>query len=361
MALPQWQYLYGQPEVGAIIRHRASDFVVNENLGYAFDGQGEHLMLEIEKTNLNTTAVVREIARWANVSNKVIGYAGLKDRNAITRQYFSVQLPGQQAPDLALLESSQLRVLSSTRNSKKLRRGALKGNSFCLVLRGLCLDAKLIERLEKIASDGVPNYFGQQRFGFDGNNIDAARQMFDGRKIKNRDKRSIYLSAARSLIFNDVVSERIKRALHQQLLNGDTLMLAGSKASFTPPAIDTVIERRFSEGDVALSAPMWGRGKLSSYGQAADFENLVAQQHCDLCEGLAKAGLKQERRALMLYPTNMQWRELDCTSDEEFESAVELEFELPAGCYATSILRELCQVADGLEPMNPNSRGRAPI
>lgn len=339
MALPQWQYLYGKPDLVATIRHSASDFRVSENLGYEFDGQGEHLMLHIEKTNLNTTAVVRELAHWANVSNKVIGYAGLKDRHAITRQYFSVQLPGQQSPDPSLLESAQLRVLSSMRNSKKLRRGALKGNRFKLVLRGIGLDPQLLDRLHNISQHGVPNYFGQQRFGFDGYNITAAQQMFAGGKVKNRDKRSIYLSAARSLIFNDIVSQRITNAQHQQLLSGDTLMLAGSKASFTPAAIDETIAQRFSERDVILSAPMWGKGELSSHSDARDFESKVAQMHHELSSGLARAGLKQERRALMLYPANMQWRELD--------NAIELEFELPAGSYATSVLRELCQVVDG--------------
>jgi len=338
MSLPQWLYLYGKPEVEATIRQQASDFRVSENLGYDFDDQGEHLILHIEKTDLNTTGVVRELAHWANVSNKVIGYAGLKDRNAITDQYFSIQLPGLESPDISLLESPQLRVLSSIRNSKKLRRGALKGNKFKLLLRGLTLDQQLLERLELIKSQGVPNYFGQQRFGFDGYNIEAALVMFGGKKVKNRDKRSIYLSAARSLIFNDIVSQRIASGQHQQLLNGDTLMLAGSKASFTPESNDPTIVKRFEERDVTLSAPMWGKGRLSSQDEAAAFEQEIAQQHSELMAGLEQAGLKQERRALMLYPQDMSWRQLG--------DGLELEFGLPSGSYATSILRELCQVVD---------------
>ena len=338
MILPQWLYLHGEPEVEATIRSQPSDFQVNENLGYGFDGLGEHVILHIEKTNLNTTAVVRELAHWANVSNKVIGYAGLKDRHAITQQYFSIQLPGLESPDVALLESENIRVLSSERNSKKLRRGALKGNKFKLILRGLSLEQPLIERLQQIKSHGVPNYFGQQRFGFDGYNIDAALVMFGGKKVKNRDKRSIYLSAARSLIFNDIVSQRIASEQHKKLLTGDTLMLAGSKASFTPESNDQTIIELFAARDVILSAPMWGKGRLSSHDEAADFEQSIAQTHSELTAGLEHAGLKQERRALMLYPENMAWRALD--------NAVELEFELPAGSYATSVLREICQVVD---------------
>ncbi|NRA83163.1 MAG: tRNA pseudouridine(13) synthase TruD [Gammaproteobacteria bacterium] len=338
MALPQWQYLYSKPQVTATIRTNPADFYVDENLGYDFDGQGEHLMLHIEKTNLNTSAIVRELAHWANVSNKVIGYAGLKDRNAITRQYFSIQLPGKESPDLSLLESDQLKVISSARNSKKLRRGALKGNRFKIILRGLSLTNELTERLQQIASDGVPNYFGQQRFGFDGFNLDAAKEMFGGRKIKNRDKRSIYLSAARSLIFNNIVAARIRDKQLLPLL-GDTLMLAGSKASFTPTEVDQEINQRFKERDVILSAPMWGKGKLSSFETAEQLELEVAGTESELTSGLEAAGLKQERRALMLYPKGMQWRELD--------DAIEVEFELPAGSYATSVLRELCQVIDG--------------
>jgi tRNA pseudouridine13 synthase len=203
----------------------------------------------------------------------------------------------------------------------------------------LVLDQLLLARLNKIKAHGVPNYFGQQRFGFDGYNIDAAREMFDGRKVKNRDKRSIYLSAARSFIFNDMVSHRIVNNQHQSLLSGDTLMLAGSKASFTPELNDQVILERFNERDVILSAPMWGKGALSSHGEASQFEQHVALSHQELTAGLERAGLKQERRALMLYPQQMQWCEV--------ASGLELEFELPAGSYATSILRELCQVEDG--------------
>ena len=339
MIIPSWHYLLNKPEQTATIRTQPSDFFVSENLGYQFDDQGEHLMLEIEKTNLNTTAVVRELAHWANVNPKVIGYAGLKDRNAVTQQCFSIQLPGLESPDLALLERDGLKVLSSRRNSKKLRRGALKGNRFKLVLGGLSLTPALVERLSAIAQDGVPNYFGSQRFGFNGANVDAALLMFGGRKVKNRDKRSIYLSAARSFIFNDMVSQRIEQGLQHQLLDGDTVMLAGSKASFTPETNDSVISQRFNERDITLSAPMWGKGQLTSHGAGLVFEQAIALKHPELTIGLEAAGLKQERRSLMLYPLNMQWQELD--------NAIELSFELPAGSYATSVLREICQVVDG--------------
>lgn len=338
MALPHWHYMYGEPIQHGVLRTTHSDFKVFENLGYEADGKGEHLFLHIEKDGLNTAYVAKLIARWADVTTRDVHYAGKKDRHAITQQHFSVQLPGRESPDISLLESPQLKVLSAKRNSKKLRTGALKGNRFELVIRGLVLDAPMISRLEQIKAMGVPNYFGSQRFGFDGDNIVKAQSLFDGEKVKNRDLRSMYLSAARSLIFNNVVSERLKTQLDKTILNGDSFMLNGSKASFTPPEIDDVIVDRFNQRDIILSAPLWGKGKNSVFGEALAFETAIVEQSLELADGLAAVGLKHERRALMLYPENMEWEALD--------DGIKLTLSLPAGCYATSVLRELATVTD---------------
>jgi len=343
MALPQWHYLHGQPLQQGIIKSQEQDFCVVEELGYDTDGEGEHLFLLIEKRGLNTTAVAKMIAIWANVGVRDVSYAGLKDRYGLTTQTFSVQLPGKESPATALLETDQLTVLSAKRNSKKLRRGALKGNRFTLLIRGLTDDHALVNRLETIAKEGVPNYFGEQRFGHDGNNIDAALSMFSGIKVKNRDLRSIYLSAARSLVFNDVVSERISQGLHLAPLSGDAFMLSGSKAGFTPPTIDDEILARFEQQDIVLSAPLVGKG-TKVHADAQVFEEQITNRHQVLIEGLIKHGLKNERRGLLLHPINMEWQFV--------EQGLTLSFSLPAGSYATSVMREIAIISDA------NKKGR---
>lgn len=337
MALPQWQYLHGAPLEHGVLKQQPSDFCVTEELGYEADGQGEHLFIEVEKTGLNTAAVAKMIAIWANVMVRDVSYAGLKDRHGITRQTFSVQLPGKESPPLEALSTDQLTIISAKRNSKKLRRGALKGNQFSIFVRKLSSSDALINRLEVIAKQGVPNYFGPQRFGHDGSNIEHALALFGGQKVKNRDKRSIYLSAARSLLFNQVVSERIASNKHEQPMLGDAFILNGSKAGFTPESLDNEIMTRFFEQDIVLSAPMFGKGD-KIHSDAADFESGILGGYAEVCKGLISHGLKHERRALLLLPRDMTW---------QFEpEGVRLSFNLPSGCYATSVLRELAIIDD---------------
>lgn len=338
MTLPSWHYLYGEPTQHGVLRTKHSDFKVFEHLGYEADGQGEHLFLNIEKDGLNTAYVAKLIARWAGVTTRDVSYAGKKDRHAITQQHFSVQLPGRESPDIALLESEQLKVLSAKRNSKKLKTGALKGNRFELIIRGLTLDSDIENRLAQIKLTGVPNYFGSQRFGFDGDNLVKAQALFAGEKVRNRDLRSMYLSAARSFIFNNVVSARLKKNLDKTLLKGDAFMLYGSKASFAPDVIDDTIIERFNQRDIILSAPLWGKGKNSVSEDTLVFENDIVEQSQELADGLAACGLKHERRALMLFPENMVW--------EQVNDHIKLSFFLPVGCYATSVLRELAIIKD---------------
>lgn len=338
MALPQWQYMHGQPTAQGQLKTSNSDFKVFEHLGYDMSGEGEHLVLEIEKDGLNTAYAAKLIARWAGVTQREIGYAGKKDRYGITRQQISVHLPGKDSPDVADLESSQLKVLHTARHNKKIKTGALKGNRFELIIRGLTLSHVVEERLLAIQKHGVPNYFGAQRFGFDGENINRANDLFAGQKVKNRDLRGMLLSAARSLIFNNVVSERIERNVHQTPLAGDVFMLAGTKASFKPDSNDSSIGERFKEGDITLSAPLWGKGVNKSTDDAMILEQSVIEQHEALATGLENFGLKQERRALIVIPQNMTWQADD--------NDLKLNFSLPSGSYATSVLRELAQITD---------------
>ncbi|NQZ51464.1 MAG: tRNA pseudouridine(13) synthase TruD, partial [Moritella sp.] len=178
--LPEFEYLYGKPSVTGFIKQEAADFVVIEDLGFELTGEGEHIFISIRKIGENTQYVARALAKAAGVSGKDVSYAGLKDRHAITEQWFGIHMAGKETPDFSVIETEQIKVLKIVRHNKKLRTGALKGNQFTLKLTDLSSTDGLAERLDKIKTIGVPNYFGEQRFGQHGNNIVRAQEMFAG-------------------------------------------------------------------------------------------------------------------------------------------------------------------------------------
>ncbi|HET6434509.1 MAG TPA: tRNA pseudouridine(13) synthase TruD, partial [Xanthomonadaceae bacterium] len=204
METPLLPRAHGEPVLRAVVRSTPEDFRVEELDGFAASGSGEHLLLTIEKRGMNTVFAAQRIARWAGVPEAAIGYAGLKDRHAVTTQRFSVHLPGRDPPPLEALEGEGLRVLDATRHARKLPRGALAGNRFGLLLREVEGEPAAIDaRLRAIGARGVPNYFGEQRFGHGAGNVGKALAMFGGRRVR-RDQRAILLSAARSELFNRV-------------------------------------------------------------------------------------------------------------------------------------------------------------
>ncbi len=221
---------FGTPPLSARLRSSAADFRVEEILGYDADGHGEHAWLWVEKTGANTDWVARELARFADVPPVAVGFAGMKDRHAVTTQTFSVQLAGKPDPDWSTLALDGVRVLASTRHTRKLKRGSLRGNRFALVLRDARGDRSATEqRLAQIAARGVPNYFGDQRFGRRGDNVAQARAMFGGRRVE-RNRRSMLLSAARSQIFNELLAARVEQGNWDAALDGEIWALAGSRS-----------------------------------------------------------------------------------------------------------------------------------
>jgi tRNA pseudouridine13 synthase len=325
---------YGTPPLTAEMRRTPEDFRVEEILGYDADGEGEHALLWVEKRGANTDWVARELARFANVSPVNVGYAGLKDRHAVTRQAFTVQLAGKPDPDWAAFPHDEVKVLASTRHKRKLKRGALRGNRFVLVLRDVQGDRTHAEEvLQAMSGRGVPNYFGEQRFGREGGNVAQARAMFAGRRV-DRDKRSILLSAARSQIFNTVLAARVERDVWDKPLEGDIWSLAGSRSWFGPEPFNEALAARLTEGDIHPSGPLWGQGEPPTAAAAGELEREIAGSFRDLADGLAAARMDQERRPLRLLPAELRWRWLD-------NDALELSFELPAGAYATVVAREV--------------------
>ncbi|MEG3183447.1 tRNA pseudouridine(13) synthase TruD [Novilysobacter erysipheiresistens] len=340
---------HGAPVLLARIRTTPEDFRVEELPGFEPSGSGEHLLLTIEKRGINTAFAARRIAEWAGVGEMAIGYAGLKDRHAVTRQRFSVHLPKKVAPDLSLLDSEdgdeRLRVVDHAWHSRKLPRGALAGNRFVLVLREVQGERKAIEsRLRMIGERGVPNYFGEQRFGRGGDNLGAALSMFAGRRV-GREQRGMLLSAARSELFNRVLGQRVAAGNWDAnggdgTLDGEVWMLDGSRSVFGPEPFTETLAQRLASFDIHPTGPLWGRGGLrsSTAVQALELAALADDESARLRAGLEAAGLKQERRSLRLRPADLAWSWLA-------DDVLELAFALPAGTYATVVLAELGTIA----------------
>lgn len=331
----------GPAVLSARIRTAPEDFLVEELDAFVASGSGEHLLLTIEKRGMNTAYAAKRIADWAGIAEAGIGYAGLKDRHAVTRQRFSVHLPKKIAPDIAALESDDLRVHVHAWHAKKLPRGALAGNRFELVLREVQGDHDAIDaRLHAIAGRGVPNYFGEQRFGRGGDNVGNALAMFGGRRVA-RAQRTHLLSAARSQLFNRVLAVRVAAGNWDGALDGEAWMLDGSRSVFGPEPFDDALAQRLAGFDIHPSAPLWGRGELRTTGAAAALERAALDdpQSLDLRAGLEAAGLKQERRATRLRPQAPEWAWVDRTT-------LRLRFSLPPGAYATTVLAELGAITD---------------
>ncbi|MBW3164481.1 tRNA pseudouridine(13) synthase TruD [Ferrimonas balearica] len=334
--LPQWHYLLGEPSSEAWIRREPEHFQVDEMLPFTPDGAGEHHLLHIEKRDLTTHQLAKIVAKFADVPARDVSWAGLKDRHGVTRQWLSVRIPGKVDPDWAQLNDRYITLLAAHRHGRKLRTGALLGNRFKIALSGVTDRDALEARLAEV-SKGVPNYYGEQRFGHGGNNVRRAAEMFSGRKVKDRNKRSIYLSAARSFLFNHVVSARL--AQHGVTpLAGDAVMLHGSNSFFVAEQWDAENLGRLLQGDIELSAPLPGDGDLRSQGVANAFETEVLAPFAELTEGLKSARVDVDRRRLLLKPEQFRhhWE----------DDLLWLEFVLPSGAFATSVLRELARYQD---------------
>lgn len=330
--------------LSARFRVEPGDFQVDELPAFEPSGEGEHLLLEVEKTGLNTAFVAKALAAWAGIGDMGVGYAGLKDRHAVTRQRFSVHLPKRAAPDPQALDVPGLRVMSSAWHQRKLPRGALAGNRFALRLRDVHAEQGRVDRVEvdarlaAIAQGGIANYFGEQRFGHGGGNIAQARRLFAGARV-GREQRSIYLSAARSALFNAVLAARISAGDWNTGREGDVWMLDGTQSVFGPEPIDAALRARADAQDIHPTGPMWGVGDLRSQDATRELEQAAVAMHADLRAGLEAAGLRQERRALRVRVRDLSWQWPDAET-------LELGFTLLPGAYATELLAELGAVAD---------------
>ncbi len=326
----------GLPAAHADFKLALDDFQVTEYLGFEPDGEGGHALLLVEKKGLNTADVAGAIARFAQVKPVAVGYCGLKDRQAITRQWFSVDLGNRVEPRWQDLDSATVRICMMARHRRKLRRGSHQANEFHVVLKNVAGDRdELSARLQDIAHAGVPNYFERQRFGRDGNNLLQALRLFQQTRRPRRDTKSgMYLSAARAFLFNTVLSGRVSTGTWNRALAGDVMMLEGSHSWFRVPEVTSEIEQRLTAADIHPTGPMWGGGDPAVTDAARILEQEALAGHETLCRGLEANDLKQERRALRLMVGDFTWQ-------WSAQQALTLSFRLPPGTFATAVLREL--------------------
>ena len=335
--IPVWEFAYGGPNSTGKIKTVPDDFIVEEQLPFQPEGEGEHVFLQIEKCGENTEYVARLLARFAGVRQRDVSYAGLKDRHARTTQWFSVWLPGKDAPDWQQIETESIKVVLSQRHARKLKRGVLSGNRFEIVIREWQGDkAKLEQQLQQINEHGVPNYFGVQRFGHQGQNVNKALSLFQGEKVK-REQRSIYLSAARSYLFNLLLDKRICADNWNQAVNGDVFVFDQSNSYFKTEQPDTSVLERINTGEIHPTGMMFGKGEQETKGQALEIEQSIINANQALTDGLIKLDLKNDRRPLRVLVRDLRWAFLA-------DSELRLYFSLPAGSYATSLLREVVEV-----------------
>ena len=354
----------------ALYKAKPEDFVVNERLEVDFTDAGEHLWLHIEKSGINTAYLAKLLSEWADIPLRDVGYSGLKDRQALTTQWFSLRLPKKQKPDsdfapVDIKEHETVKIIAEHWHNKKLNRGTHNANQFVITLRDIEFakdqtlgDKSSVEQhLQTISKTGVPNYFGPQRFGFGGNNIREALNLFarplkstssakkkNKRKSAVREKNSMELSAARSLIFNQILAARVQDGSWNTGLNGDVFNLNGSGSIFASEHMDETLQARLASGDIHPTGVLWGVGNDKVSGMAAQLESDIVSHNAlltQLAMGLEQRDVKAQRRALRLPIEALSWEWLDAS--ESNEQALVLSFTLATGSFATSVLASIVQ------------------
>ena len=322
--------------IGGSIKSQPEDFFVEELPAYPTSGEGEHLFLFLEKRDMGTPELVRLIGRTLRIPANDIGFAGRKDRWAVTRQY--VSLLAAQCPDPSVLESDNVRVLGAQRHQNKLRIGHLKGNRFRILVRNPVEGAIQIatELAQEIARCGVPNYFGDQRFGVTNQTDADGFRLMRGEKTEKRligDSLRFALSAVQSRLFNDWVRERLEEGLSQTVMAGDVMQVVESGGCFAVE--DPIIEQaRFEQRETTITGPMFGPKMTVPQLEPAAREARVLERF-----GMTPASFERYpkitagvRRPMLLWPEEL--------AVEVVEGGLQFQFVLPSGAYATSVLRE---------------------
>ena len=309
-------HAFGQPDITGIYKVIPEDFVVEEQIAFDLSGEGEHLWCWVEKQSENTDWVLQQLAKWAGVSPSKIGVAGQKDRHAVTRQWFSIHLPKLTNPCITAFKVNHVKILKMKRHQRKLQTGGLSGNRFTVTIRHIegsveHIIPTLQARLERMKAEGVPNYFGEQRFGLYGRNIKQGVKLLAG-ELPNvkRNQKSLYLSSIRSWMFNVLLSTRVARHNWNQLLSGDVLQLQGSNKWFLEDD-SSDLKTRVASLDLHPTGALYGKGTLPTQQNALGIETQVAEHFSEWIVGLESYGVQQDRRALRVLPLGLEWQWLD--------------------------------------------------
>lgn len=336
IAFDELTWLHDKPQSSGLLKANPEDFLVVEDLGFEPDGEGEHILVRILKNGCNTRFVADALAKFLKIHAREVSFAGQKDKHAVTEQWLCARVPGKEMPDLTQFQLEGCQVLEYARHKRKLRLGSLKGNQFTLVLREVKGRDEVEARLQAIVDRGVPNYFGSQRFGIGGSNLQGAlRWAESGAPVRDRNKRSFWLSAARSALFNQIVSERLKKPDFNQVVDGDALQLSGRGSWFVASVEEqATLQARVDARELMITAALPGSGDWGTQRDALAFEHTVLAEETALQSLLEREKVEAARRAMLLYPQQMSWNWWD-------DVTVELRFWLPAGSFATSVVREL--------------------
>lgn len=334
---PPLHYLYGAPISTATIRRQPSDFIVEETLSFTPTGQGEHVLLYVEKIGQNTQFIARQLAQAAGLKNRLVSYAGLKDRHAVTRQWFCLPWPIKQDLPWQDWQLDGATILQVTRHQRRLKIGSIAQNRFVLTLRDITAMDALLTRLDLVQL-GVPNYYGEQRFGCNNSNLQSAARLFAGEGITDRQLRGLALSAARSMLFNQQVSQRIAAGLLNTLQPGAVVQLDGSGSVFHVPVVTEELAARLQQADIHPTAILPGVGKAMESDAALQSQRAWLSPYAAWEQALIDFNMHLERRAVRLMPKHLSFVVQGDT--------LELSFALPAGCFATAVLRELVNYQD---------------
>lgn len=328
------------PRLHGAIKTECEDFFVEELPAYPPSGAGEHLFLWIEKRDWTTEAVRQHLARTLQIDPREVGTAGLKDRRAVTRQFFSVPAHCEQAVPAAECEGVQ--ILQAQRHTNKLKTGHLRGNRFSILVRSQTADP--LERVERIwqhlQREGLPNFYGTQRFGANDSTWQLGLELITGRRgpgsLKRAQRRRLLrlaLSSVQSRIFNDVLQARQADGLLQRVIGGDVARPVESRRDFVIEDVDEA-QRRVDGGEWQLTGPMFGRRMRFPTGTARKREFAA----------LEAAGLTLDdfNRFPRLTPGTRRPLTVRIADFQATETAdgVQFEFALPSGAYATTVLDE---------------------
>ncbi len=324
------------PGIGGQLRATDDDFLVDEEPAYPASGAGDHVFVRIEKRGLNTAQAVQAIARALGVRDRDIGVAGMKDRHAVTRQWIS--LPPPTTPEaVRALALPDITILEATRHGHKLRTGHVRANRFTLRVRGCVPDAAPRARaiLERLAQPpGAPNWYGEQRFGKYGDNAERGRALLRGESRSDRRMDRFFISALQSELFNAWLAARMTDGLYARVLAGDVLhKLGGGMFTCEDAGVD---EPRLVAGELVVTGPMFGTKMRAPLGSAAEREQAILDGAGLAIADFAKVALIAEgtRRDASIAVREAAVRSAD-------DGSLELEFALPAGAYATAVMREL--------------------